>query len=169
MANAHQVQRFATCDCGKVQVVAYGTPILCCVCYCDDCQNGGRQLEQLGAQGFRDVWGGTPLLVYRDDRIGCVRGAELLQGIKIRPSAPTTRHIATCCKSAMFLKYNRGWWTSLYRARFHGDVPLPQMRSQTRHVPIGAKLPTDVPIYNAFPASLFLRLLKARLSMAFGA
>lgn len=167
MAKVNKLERLASCDCGKVQIALTGPHILCCVCYCDDCQAGGRQLEQLGAYDFRDEWGGTPLLVYRDDRFVCVKGSDLLQGIKIRPSSPTTRFIATCCKSAMFLKYSRGWWTSLYRARFQGDVPLPEMRSQTRHVP-DARLPGDVAIYGGFPASLFLRLLTARLAMALG-
>src|SRR5690348_13662259 len=127
------IERFAQCTCGMVEIRAVGAPIISCVCYCDDCQAGGRQLEALGARDFRDAWGGTPLLVYRDDRIACVKGEELLRGSQLQASSPTTRFIATCCKSAMYLKYGRGWWTSLYRARFSGDVPANEMRSQTKH------------------------------------
>lgn len=162
------VERLSQCDCGQVQVKARGAPILSCVCYCDDCQAGGRLLEQQGAHRFRDEWGGTPLLVYRDDRIERVKGGELLRGVTLHDSAPTTRFIATCCNSAMYLKYRPGWWTSMYTARFKGDVPKLQMRSQTQHAPKAAELPRDAPIYKSFPAALFLRLLKARLAMVFG-
>ena len=161
-------ERLAACACGKVELSAIGAPILSCICYCDDCQAGGRQLEALGAQGFRDAWGGTPLLVYRDDRIACVKGAELLLGSKLKADSPTTRFIATCCKSAMYLKYGRGWWTSAYSARFQGDVPAPQMRSQTQHAADPAELPRDIPIYRSFPSILFAKLVKARVAMVFG-
>ena len=163
------IERTVACDCGKVQVRARGAPITSCICYCDDCQAGGRQLESLGAAGtFRDAFGGSPYLVYRNDRIACVAGTGLLQGVKLREDAPTTRFIATCCKTPMFLKYGPGWWTSAYRARFGDSAPPVEFRSQVQFAPAGADLPRDVPVYRSFPLRLFARLSTARIGMLFG-
>src|SRR6266567_4720089 len=54
--------RYASCACGRVRCRAVGKPILSAVCYCDDCQEGARQIEILpNAASFRDADGGTPL------------------------------------------------------------------------------------------------------------
>ena len=83
-------------------------PILSVVCYCDDCQKGGREIESLpNAARVLDADGGTPYLSYRDDRFSCVSGANLLVGYKIKDSAPTQRFVASCCNSGMFLKFGR--------------------------------------------------------------
>jgi hypothetical protein len=125
-------------------------------------------MEEMGADAsFHDAFGGTPYMTYRDDWIVCLEGRELLQGVKIRDDAPTTRFIATCCRSPMYLKYARGWWMSMYRSRF-GDAATPiVLRSQTQHAVAGHALPDDVPAYRNFPPALFLRLLKARIGMMF--
>ena len=160
-------ERTSTCVCGKVRFVARGRPIVCAICYCDDCQAGARQLEALGAcTAFRDTFGGAPYMTYRDDTVRCVQGEELLQGMKLREDAPTTRFIATCCQSPMYLKYAPGWWVSMYRDRFGGDAAPVQFRSQTQHALTA--LPQDVPSYRKFPPALFLRLLKARVGMLLG-
>jgi hypothetical protein len=159
-------ERIASCDCGRVRVRAKGKPIVSAVCYCADCQAGGVQLVQAGARNdFRDAWGGTGYLTYRDDRLVCLEGEPMLQGFKLSESAPTTRFISTCCKSPMYLKYGSGWWTSVYRVRFGIAAPPLEMRNQVRHVPAPNNLPRDVPIYRSFPPSLFARLLSARLGM----
>ena len=89
-----------------VQCRAVGKPILSAVCYCDNCQEGARQIEALpNATGFRDADGGTPYLTYRDDRFSCTTGEDLLVDYRIREHAPTRRVVASCCNSAMFLKY----------------------------------------------------------------
>jgi hypothetical protein len=166
MADNAMKERVASCACGKVRIGARGAPIVSAVCYCADCQAGGRQLEAAGAHdGFRDAWGGTGYLTYRDDRVAVLDGAALLQGFKLSETAPTTRHLATCCRSAMYLKHGPGWWTSLYQARFGEDAPPLEMRNQTQHAASGAALPNDVPAYRSFPAALFGRLLRARLAM----
>ena len=36
-----------SCACGNVAVEAIGTPITSVICYCDDCQEGARQIESL--------------------------------------------------------------------------------------------------------------------------
>jgi len=155
------VERIASCACGKVRFKATGRPIVASVCYCDDCQAGGRQLEAMGAApSFHDAWRGTPYVTYRDLGLTCLEGRELLQGMKLRDGAPTTRFIATCCKSPVYLKYAPGWWTSMYRARFL-DAPPVEFRSSTQFAPAGSQLPSDVPVYRSFPPKLFVRLFTA--------
>lgn len=158
------VERIASCDCGKVRFKAFGKPIISGICYCADCQAGGRQLEAADAhKDFRDAWGGTAYLSYRNDRFECIEGAALVEGFKIREDAPTTRYLTTCCRSAIYLKFERGWWTSLYRVRFGDAAPPIEMRNQVASAQNPATLPTDVPAYRKFPMRLFGRLLAAGL------
>jgi hypothetical protein len=141
-----------------------GAPILCGVCYCDDCQAAARQIEAGGAAGdFHDAWGGTGYVTMRDDRLVVAQGADRLTGVKLSDAAPTTRFIATCCNSPVYLKFGAGWWTSVYRARLGPDAPPVEMRSQTRHAQ--GSPPRDVPTYRAIPLRLFARLFTARLAM----
>jgi hypothetical protein len=162
--------RLSTCACGRVECRAFGRPIVSAVCYCDDCQAGAGRIEALpNAAGFRDADGGTPLLVYRDDRFLCSSGADLLVAYKIGEDAPTSRMVASCCNSAMFLKFAPGFWVSAYRARFRGDdLPPLQMRNQIQHRNADTGLPSDVPCYRGFPPQLFARIMLARAAMLFG-
>ena len=164
MARAMAVERLASCACGKVRFRALGKPIVSAVCYCADCQAGGRQIEAAGArEDFRDAWGGTGYLVYRDDRLTCLEGASLVRGFKIREDAPTTRFITTCCGSALYLKFGPGWWTSLYRVRFGGTAPPIEMRNNVTDAQTRAALPNDAPVHRGFPPKLIGRLLQAGL------
>src|SRR5262245_9068943 len=91
------------CACGRVELEANGAPIASVVCYCDDCQDGGRRIEALpNARAVRDADGGTPYLLFRKDRIICTRGAELLHGYKLKDRSVTHRTVATCCNSGMY-------------------------------------------------------------------
>ena len=97
------------CSCGNVELECIGAPITTVVCYCDDCQEGSRQIEALpNARPAQDPDGGTAYVVYRKDRLRCSRGASLLKGYKIRTISTTNRVIATCCNSAMFLNFDDG-------------------------------------------------------------
>jgi len=161
--------RAANCACGRVRCEAVEAPIVSTVCYCGDCQAGGRQIEALpGAPHVRDADGGTPYLTYRDDRFACVAGAELLVGYTLREKTPTQRFVASCCNSGMFLKFAPGHWTSAYRARFDGPLPPIEMRTNVARRQSGLPLPRDAPSYRSFPARLFGRLLVARAAMVFG-
>jgi len=162
--------RYSSCACGRVQCEAIGAPIVSLVCYCDDCQEGARQIEALpNAASFRDADGGTPLLTYRDDRFRCSSGENLLVGYKIKESAPTRRMVASCCNSAMFLKYAPGFWISAYRARFNGDdLPPLEMRDQIEHRRADTDLPRDVPCYRGFPMRLYAKVISARVAMLLG-
>lgn len=160
--------RTAACTCGKVRLRAVGAPIVNSVCHCDDCQAGAHQIEALpNAAPLLDGYGGTPFAVYRNDRVSCVEGAELLQGFKLKDDAPTTRYVATCCNSGMYLKFGPGWWTSVYRGRFIDALPPLVMRFQTKFSPAGVDLPTDLPSYKGYPFGFIARLMRARIAMMF--
>jgi hypothetical protein len=85
-------------------------------CYCDDCQEGSRQIEALpGAASIRGPDGGTEYLAYRKDRIKCSKGAAFLQSHKIRQTSVTNRVVANCCNSAMYLNFDDGkYWVDLW-------------------------------------------------------
>jgi hypothetical protein len=141
------------------------------ICYCDDCQEGGRRLEALpNAKAVREPDGGTAYVAFRNDRVWYAAGSAQLQEHKLRPESPTSRVVARCCGTAMLLRFDRGknWWTSIYRARLVGDVPPPEMRVCTRfrrdeNITSGPQLPS----YPGYPARLVAKLLKARLGMMF--
>ncbi len=156
----------AQCACGSVKLEASDAPIMSVACYCDDCQEGARQIEALpNARPVRDADGGSAYALYRKDRVECSRGARFFQGYKIREESPTTRVVATCCNSAMFLNYEKGHWFSIYRARFQGDAPPLQMRIHTRFKPENGDVPSDVPSYPTWPFKFLTKLLAARIAM----
>jgi hypothetical protein len=160
------VERVAACACGKVRLSARGTPIVNGACHCSDCQAGARLMEGAGARpGFCDAWGGTAYLSYRDDRLDWLEGREMVRGFKLKPDAPTTRYMTTCCNTAIFLKYGPGWWTSVYRGRFGDRAPPLEMRNKTAHAISPETLPRDVPAYRNFPMRMVWRLLSARVAM----
>jgi len=156
----------AQCACGGVELEASDAPIISVACYCDDCQEGARQIEALpNAPPVRDTDGGSAYVLYRKDRVECSRGAQFLQDYKIREESPTARVVATCCNSAMFLNYEKGHWFSVYRARFQGDVPPLQMRIHTKFKPENGDVPSDVPSYPTWPLKFLTKLLAARIAM----
>ena len=161
------VAMIARCRCGQVEVEATGAPIVSSVCYCLDCQNGSRQIEELpGAGRVRDADGGTAYVLYRKDRIECSAGALLLKSYKLKPGSATNRVVATCCNSAMFINFDKGpYWISAYRARFLGELSPLQMRICTRSRPPGSTMPGDVPSAAGYPPGLMIKLLMAGLAM----
>ncbi|MEO9601568.1 hypothetical protein [Parasphingorhabdus sp.] len=159
----------STCQCGKVRCQGIGQPILSGVCYCDDCQAGAKLLEALdSAPKVTEKDGGTHYLTYRDDRFRCIEGGDLLQAYQHSPDAPTRRMVASCCNTAMFLKFSKGHWTSSYARRFTGDIPTVEMRTQTQFRNSDLPLPDDAPSYRTFGLRLFLRLITSRIAMLFG-
>ena len=126
-------------------------------------------LEALdGAATVSEADGGTHYLTYRDDRFSCVDGAALLRPYEHSPKAPTRRMVASCCNTAMFLKFSKGHWTSTYARRFKGDVPAVELRTQTQFRNSSLPLPDDAPSYRTFGAKLFWRLITSRIGMIFG-
>src|SRR3712207_3478245 len=157
----------ARCACGSVELEAIGAPITSVACYCADCQEGSRRIEALpNARPVRDPDGGTAYVLYREDRVGCRRGARFLERHKIEENSATNRVVATCCNSAMFLNFDDGkHWVSVYRSRFRGDAPLLEMRICTKSRPEGGDVPDDVRGYSGFPLRFLTKLVAARIPM----
>jgi hypothetical protein len=155
-----------SCACGKVQWQAIGAPIAAVACYCDDCQQGSRQIEALpNAPAVADAQGATQYLLYRKDRLECSKGRELLRAFRLREKSPTKRVVASCCNSAMYLDFEKGHWLSVYRARFSAAAPPLQMRIQTRFRPSNREALSDLPAHPGFPLRLISKLLFARVAM----
>src|SRR5665213_2247308 len=96
MTEVLQTTTIVRCACGQVAVEAIATPISSVICYCDDCQEGARQIQALpNAASIQDEDGGTAYLVYRKDRVRSLKGASLLRSHKIRENSATNRVIAT--------------------------------------------------------------------------
>ncbi|WP_299643436.1 hypothetical protein [Devosia sp.] len=144
-----------------------GIPIVSVVCHCDDCQTGFLQLETLpGATPILDAACGTPCVLYRNDRVTCTKGAELLEGRKIRERSATSRLVATCCNSAMLMRLDDiRHWTPVYRDRFVGDALALEMRINTQFKPEGIALPADMASHPSIPLRFIARLISARIAM----
>jgi len=157
----------ASCSCGSVELKVFGAPIVSNVCYCDDCQKGSRQIEELPDAGpVLDPDGGTAYVLYRKDRIKCSNGSTLLKNYKLKENSVTNRVVATCCNSAMFISFDKGpFWVSAYRARFLGDLPPLQMRICTKFKPDDVILPNDLPSYRGYPLRLMAKLLASGAAM----
>ncbi|UVC19192.1 hypothetical protein IHQ72_30360 [Mesorhizobium onobrychidis] len=123
----------ATCVCGRVLLEAGGKPIVSAACYCASCQSAGRQLEALpGAPPLLEADGGTSVVLFRRDRVRCVRGHDLLAEHRLEPSSKTRRVVATWCNSAMFLDFTKGHWLTLYKERIPADDRPPlEMRAHS--------------------------------------
>jgi hypothetical protein len=158
----------ASCRCGAVKLEMAGAPILHGACYCNSCQQAGRQIEQLpGAPPVVDTDGGTDYVLYRKDRVRCVQGCERLEARRLTPQSPTRRMVAACCNSAMFLDLTNGHWLTVYRARLTGPVPPLEMRMMTAARPAGVVLPGDVRNYPGSSGRFMWTLLKVWAAMGF--
>jgi hypothetical protein len=140
------------------------------VCYCDSCQEGSRQIDALpNARPILGTDGGTAYVLYRKDRIQYSKGAELLKGYTIEENSTTSRVVASCCNSAMVMRFDDAkHWVPVYRARFQDDVPPLQWRICTKFKPENAMIPTDVPSSTMYPAGFMWTLLTSKISMLFG-
>ena len=156
------------CGCGAVECAVTGAPILGAVCYCDDCQAGAKQIEALpGAVPVHGADGGTPYLLYRKDRVTCVKGAEHLTGYRLKEGSPSARMVAGCCNTALYFDFSKGHWFSVYRDRLP-EAPGPTLRVCTKFAPDKAAIPGDLPSYAMYPLSFVGKLLGARLAMLVG-
>jgi len=158
----------ASCHCGKVELQIAGAPILRGICYCSSCQEAGRRHQAApGADPVLAADGGTDYVLYRKDRVRCVRGGELLEERRLKPDSPTRRMVARCCNTAMFLDFTPGHWLTLYRGRLPGELPPATMRMMTAERPEGVNLPDDIANYPGRSGKFMLKLLGAWLAMGF--
>jgi len=159
----------ARCACGTVELELTGKPVISLICHCDDCQAGSAMLEALpGAPRILDAGHGTPYVLYRNDRVH-TKGAELLEGHKLKPDSTTQRMVASCCNSAMLARLDPILhWTPVYRDRIIPPAPPPEMRIQTRFVPAGIAVPDDLPSVTGTPLTFVVRMVAAKLAMLLG-
>jgi hypothetical protein len=156
------------CVCGGVEFEAIGAPIASVVCYCASCQRAGRGFEALfGAPPLLEPDGGTAMIMFRKDRVRCLRGREKLQGHRLKPDLPTRRLVATCCNSAMLLDVNGGHWLSMYGRQFPSGAPAVEMRVWTKDRRASAPLDPDAPSARGFSGRVILKLLAAWAAMGF--
>jgi hypothetical protein len=157
-----------TCQCGTVRFSAAGSPISSTICYCSSCQQAGHVFENLpSTPRVMDADGGTPVVLYRKDRVRCEAGKEYLAEFRLKPESPTRRVVATCCNSPMFLDFTKGHWLSIYRNRFPNGEPPIEMRLMTKERPAGTVLAGDVPNHEGFSGKLMLNLILAWIAMGF--
>lgn len=146
-------QVIARCNCGQVEIEAWGKPIGSVICHCDDCQAAGRMLEALpGAPPVLDTAGGTANVLYRKDRVKPTKGWHLLEAHKLTPESKTNRMVAKCCNAPMAVTFDDArHWVPLYRDRLTGVVLPAQWRICTKFVPEGVTIPEGVPRYSMYP------------------
>jgi hypothetical protein len=158
----------APCLCGKVELEIVGPPILRGLCYCTSCQEAGRRHQAApGADIVLGEDGGTDYVLYRKDRIRCIKGGDLLDERRLKPDSRTRRMFARCCNTAMFVDVTVGHWLTLYRDRVSGDIPPAAMRLMTAERPGGVVLPDDMPNYPGCSGTFMLKLLRAWIAMGF--
>jgi hypothetical protein len=158
----------APCRCGNVELEIVGAPILRGICYCASCQEAGRRYQ--AASGIDPVMshdGGTDYVLYRKDRVRCVRGGDLLEERRLKPDSPTRRMYARCCGTAMFLDFTKGHWLTVYRGRLPDDIAPATMRMMTAERPEGVILPDDMANYPGHSGKFMLKLLGAWTAMGF--
>ncbi len=159
----------AACACGNVRFEAIGDPFFAAACYCSDCREAAAKVAALpGAPLLAEGDGGTQCLLYRKDRIACTTGEDRLIPLKLSPKSKTKRLVASCCNSAMVMAFDDSrHWVSAYRRRFEGDPPPIEARICMGEPHEAEVTPNDAPGFARYPARMMLRLLGARLTMAF--
>jgi hypothetical protein len=158
----------APCRCGKVELEIVGAPILRGICYCASCQEAGRRFQAApGVDPVMSEDGGTDYVLYRKDRVRCVRGGDLLEERRLKPGSPTRRMYARCCDTAMFLDFTKGHWLTVYRGRLPDDIAPATMRMMTGERPEGVILPDDMANYPGHSGKFMLKLLGAWMAMGF--
>ncbi|QEN90993.1 hypothetical protein FZC33_33930 [Labrys sp. KNU-23] len=171
MARSPGRLRPLTCPCGQVVLEAVDAPIVAAVCHCTSCRTARERIEALpGAPAMAEDDGGTPFVLYRKDRVRCIKGAELLREYRLTPAARTRRVLAQCCNAPMFLEFERGHWLSLYRQRFAAaDQPALEMRVMTGKHRAGFERSDDMPSYASHSGRFMWKLLSAWIAMGFRA
>lgn len=157
------------CQCGKVECRGQGAPVITAVCYCDDCQAAAREIEARGGPPVADPDGGTALALIRTDRFTHTAGKDLLDSHRLRADSPTVREVASCCNSAMYLRFEDGrFWYSVMRNRFVGTQPAIGARLATKFRDSPLPWPDEAPRYSGFPARFILRMVGEWFLMKLG-
>ena len=99
-----------TCACGKVHLEAVGSPMMSVICHCTSCRTAGREFDSRSRLApIVDVSGGTPVVLWRKDRLKCIEGCESLEAYRLTPDSPSRRMVASCCDTPMFYLLGSNW------------------------------------------------------------
>jgi hypothetical protein len=158
----------AACTCGAFRLRAAGDPIVSTACYCSDCQAAGHDLEALsGAPKLVDDDGGTPMVLFRKDRVAAVDTEALLREYRLNADTPTRRLVAACCNTPMAVDFTKGFWLAIYADRLGDKAPPLEMRTMVKQRPTGVVLSSDVSNCEGHSGKFMLRLLSTWVGMGF--
>ncbi len=157
------------CACGQTSLEVEGPPIASVECCCTSCREAAGRLQTLeGAPRTLTDYGTTPFVMYRKDRVRFLSGINNLAGFRLSPEASSTRVIATCCNTPVYLVFKGGHWLSLYGGLWPaGTMPAPTMRTMASDLPEGATLPDDIPNAKSQSLGFFAKLFGAWVAMGF--
>lgn len=160
-------EEVASCMCGNVQMQTTGTPITRVVCYCDDCQAGSSQIAKLPrAPSPIGTDGGTDYVLFRKDRVRCIKGEPLLRPNKLKESSATNRYVASCCNTFMYMSFDDArHWVPVWAARFRTPPAPVSMRICANFSPRPEAIPTDAPIHQSYPLTFMAKLVAAWIPM----
>ena len=156
------------CACGAVGLEIIAPSMITVICHCTSCRTAGHAFDvRSPVAPIVDIAGGTAVVLWRKDRVRCVRGGERLVAHRLKPDAPSRRMVASCCQTPMFGDFTGGFWISIYRDRVT-DAPEPSMRVMTRDAPDGATFPQDgVGRFRGRPIAFLVKLLTTWAAMGF--
>jgi len=165
------MKRIAACQCEAVALEVSGQPILSAICHCESCQTAGERLEKrAGAPPVLGLHRGTAFMLFRKDRIRCLRGEKHLAEFRLKRDSPTRRVVASCCNAPMFLEFTNGHWLSFYMDRFEpSDRSQPDLRTMTRDLAVPIEDDDGVPAFTTHSARFMWKLLMAWVAMGFRA
>jgi hypothetical protein len=112
--------------------------------------------------------GGTEFMLFRWDRVACMRGAENLHAMKLTPASNTWRMVAGCCETPMYVGFDdKKPWVPALRAQFGAGAPPVEMRICTRFRPSNDKTADGPPSHPGYPPAMIVRILAAWPLMLF--
>ena len=158
-----EINYVSECKCGQVRFMASAEPACNVVCYCVDCQSAARSLmDERGCENPLEPDGGTSFSTFLEKDWACVAGAEHIKGHKLKEDSRTTRYIAGCCQTPLYLKYGPGFWVSTFRGAFKSEIPNLQWRLKTSHRNSSLPYPDELPRFKGFPFRLYWALYRAK-------
>ena len=158
-----------TCACTEAALEVQGKPIISAECLCADCQNAGAFLQSLpGAPATLDLNGATRFVLYRKDRVRCLKGHHVLREHRLSEGSSTRRVVASCCNTPMFLEFSDGHWLSIYGNLWPAaSLPPLEIRTMARSRPADVVLPNDAPNPRTHTLSFYWKLFGAWAAMRF--
>ena len=157
------------CDCGAVALEVREAPILTAACYCTSCREAGARWAAMPTPApVLEEDGHTAYVLYRKDRVHCLRGADAITSFRLAADSSTRRVYARCCRTPLFLEFLHGHWVSLYAQRWPAATrPAMEMRTMTGDLPAGTTLSDALPSPRTHSVSFMARLFLAWVRMGF--